>query len=139
MNKQGYVYLPLCINGIKRRYFAHRLVAITFIPNPNNKPFINHINGNKQDNRVENLEWCTQQENNIHALKTGLRKYHIFPLKEPIKIEQLSLENESIKIWNSVKEINQILGIDDSSIHKVCKGTRKTAGGYKWRYYEKEE
>ena len=64
---EGYQRIVLMKNAVKKRYMCHRLVAQTFIPNPNNKPFINHKNGNKADNRVCNLEWCTQSENELHS------------------------------------------------------------------------
>ena len=59
-------------NGKSKPRRVHRLIAITFIPNPENKKYINHINGNKLDNRIENLEWCTMAENNQHGFETGL-------------------------------------------------------------------
>lgn len=64
---EGYQRIVLMKNAIKRRYMCHRLVAQEFIPNPENKPYINHINGDKSDNRVINLEWCTQSENELHS------------------------------------------------------------------------
>lgn len=67
---QGYLFYGL---SQKRQALAHRLVAITYIPNPDNKEFVNHKNGVKTDNRVENLEWCTRQENEDHAFSTGLK------------------------------------------------------------------
>lgn len=71
-DKYGYFKLILSNNGKQFNKFSHRLVAESFIPNINNKPCVNHIDGNKQNNSVENLEWCTNKENTQHALKTGL-------------------------------------------------------------------
>lgn len=71
---RGYYRVSLFRNNRRKDVFIHRLVALTFIPNPNNYPVINHKNGNKSDNRIENLEWCTQSENVKHAYNTGLRK-----------------------------------------------------------------
>lgn len=67
---EGYQRIVLMKDAVKKRYMCHRLVAQEFIPNPENKPFVNHINGNKADNRVENLEWCTQSENELHGYRT---------------------------------------------------------------------
>lgn len=71
-DRLGYLWLSLRINGKNKRCLVHRLVAETFMPNPDNKPEVNHINGDKADNRVENLEWCTHAENMRHAVNTGL-------------------------------------------------------------------
>ncbi len=71
-NLYGYMQISLSNNGITGQFKIHRLVAETFIPNIDNKPFVNHINGDKTDNRVENLEWCTGSENMRHAYKNGL-------------------------------------------------------------------
>ena len=72
-DKDGYLKVCLCENQKRLYRFVHRLVAQTFIPNLENKPTVNHIDGNKKNNNLENLEWATYQENNIHALKTNLR------------------------------------------------------------------
>lgn len=74
IDKDGYKQVSLSKNGKYTTYKVHRLVALTFIPNPNNLPVINHIDGNKQNNRVDNLEWCTRSENDLHAYRLGLRK-----------------------------------------------------------------
>lgn len=74
LNGSYYLVVSLHKNGISKQYFIHKLVAEAFIPNPNNKPQVNHIDGNKLNNNLENLEWCTQSENQIHANKLGLWK-----------------------------------------------------------------
>ncbi len=73
VTKDGYIEAHLRKNNKPKIFKVHRLVGIAFIPNPNNKPYINHINGKKADNYVENLEWCTAHENVKHAYKTGLK------------------------------------------------------------------
>lgn len=71
--KSGYLSIDLCKEGKVNKYLVHRLIANAFIPNPENKPEVNHINGNKTDNRVQNLEWNTKSENQLHSITKGLR------------------------------------------------------------------
>lgn len=71
--KNGYCQVELCINGIRKKHLLHRLVAESFIPNVLNKPQVNHIDGNKKNNSVLNLEWCTRSENQLHSINLGLR------------------------------------------------------------------
>jgi hypothetical protein len=71
--KTGYMSLELRMNDTNKRHLIHRLIAEVFIPNPENKPNVNHINGIRNDNRIENLEWCTQSENILHAFKMGTK------------------------------------------------------------------
>lgn len=76
-DRYGYLAITVSHQSQRKTYKVHRLVACTFIPNPENKPTVNHINGNKDDNRVENLEWATQYEQTAHAIKHGLRNENL--------------------------------------------------------------
>lgn len=140
--KSGYIIVALCKDGKVKHYRVHRLVAAAFIDNPENKPYVNHINGDKTDNRVENLEFCTQSENVLHSYKIKLRiineeqKERIREIgkKSSKQILQYNLEGNFIKTWDSTYEIERQLKIPHTNISKCCKNKLKTAGGYIWRY-----
>lgn len=91
ITKHGYHRFTLSKNGEVKRFFAHQLVALHYIPNPNHSKMVNHINGVKTDNRIENLEWCTCKQNTIHAFQTGLRK-------SGEESYQAKLTNETVKL-----------------------------------------
>jgi hypothetical protein len=121
--KLGYVHVGINIQGYKRQVRVHRIFALAFLPNPLNKPQINHINGIKHDNRIENLEWCTPSENRIHALKTGLAKItntgttHTnskLTNEQVLKIRELSAQGMSAP--KILKETN----IKITSISQIC-------------------
>jgi hypothetical protein len=134
-NGNGYLQLYVQINNKRKIYYTHRLVALAFIPNPNNKPEVNHINGDKSDNRVENLEWCTRKENINHAFDLGLMKNR----KTGKRVKVLQILEDNIVLWDSISDASNSLKIDSSSISKVCKNINKQAGGFKWRYYNPKE
>lgn len=121
---KGYLQVHLRVNGKDITPKVHRLVARAFIENPNNLPQVNHINGDKTDNRTENLEWCTNGENARHSFAVLGRK----------PFEKTVMCIETGRAYSSSREASRQLGIDNSGITKCCKGKRQTAGGYHWRY-----
>lgn len=132
-NWDGYERLQIWQNNKCTIIGWHRIIAETFIDNPDNKPFVNHKNGIKNDNRVENLEWCTQQENIIHAWETGLSKLH-----SNKQVDMLSLSGEYIKSFNSITEASIETNCHLSAIAKLCRNNdiKHRVGNYKWRYSE---
>lgn len=126
-DKDGYCLVHLCKNGIAKCKKVHRLVAEAFIENPKNYEMINHKNEIKNDNRIENLEWCNVTYNNNY--KSALtRKYK--------KVEMLNLEGIVLREYESILQASIENNLDKSHIVKCCKGKIKTTGGYKWRYKE---
>lgn len=126
---RGYLRVTLFKNGVRNRRQVHRLVAEAFIPNPYDKPVINHIDENKSNNRVSNLEWCTPKEN----CNYGNRNKKIScGVSKPVK--QLSKTGELLAIWESMTIASEVLGISLSEISVCTRETHKSAGGYKWRY-----
>lgn len=116
---------------------VHQLVAETFIPNPNNLPIVHHINGNNQDNRVENLEWSTVLHNNSEDIARKRKSESAFKRTDnKKKIRQYSLDGEPIKEFNCIMDMERELGFDRSSVIRVCQGKQKTSYGYKWEYMD---
>jgi hypothetical protein len=120
----GYIFLRVNI----QKYALHRLVAMTFLDNPENKPAVNHIDGNKTNNVVTNLEWCTIKENNEHNHKSGFIKYY------NRKIGQCDLNGKIIKEFNSIVEAMKETKI--TSIKQVLYNKQNTAGGFLWIYLD---
>ena len=118
--RKPYKRVGLTKNGKRYFFLVHRLVAEAFILNPNNKPFINHINENKSDNNINNLEWVTNQENIRHS---NLKK-----------IKQIDLQGNLIKVWNALFEIKDSKLFNISKVSECCNKKRKMAYNYKWEY-----
>ena len=161
-NKKSTGYIAVNIKG--KRLYVHRLVAEAFIPNIYDKKEVNHIDGNKSNNNVENLEWVTHSENMIHAYAKGLmkpsekmkkwskklgtlyggkHKNNPFRSKEfqlanakknEVKIIQFTKAMGYLKEWESIKKASAELKIDRGNISACCRGKRLTAGGYVFKY-----
>ena len=122
----GYIYVR--VN--KQKYSLHRLVAFTFIPNPENKPFVNHIDGNKINNCLDNLEWVTCAENNQHNHNANLIKLYTR------KIIQYDLELNETKRFNSIVGAGKELNLSPSCIKAVLYNKQKSTKGFIFKYLE---
>ncbi len=136
-SNKGYLIVSLCKNGVPKTYLVHRLVALAFIPNPENKPTVNHKWGDKLDNRSVALEWATYSENMLHAHENGLASRHMcvsgkdHPFSK--KVGQF-LIGRQINIFGSAHEASRKTGIERSGICGCCRGKYKQYKGYVWKY-----
>ena len=126
VNENGYIRVYI----YNKTFALHRLIALAFIENTENKEQVNHIDGNKLNNSVENLEWVTNQENQIHKFKIGLGNNFTR------KITQFDLEMNKIKDFNSIIEASKDLNIGKSNISGVLSNSRKTTGGFIFKYLD---
>ena len=123
-NGKGYLELEF----LGKHHYIHRLVAEAFIPNPYNFPCINHNDENKENNRVENLEWCDYSYNTNYGTRTKRAKEKRFSDRFVV------INLDTGDVYQTPKDASRATGIHNDSISRVCKGKSKTAGGYRWRY-----
>lgn len=120
----GYLQIRLSKNSVGRTFLVHRLIALVFIPNPENKPEVNHLNGIKDDNRIENLEWSTPTENQKHAYKNGLKISNKGISNGGCKLtESQVLEIRELEGLKTQKELSKIYNVGTSTIGRVLRKT----------------
>lgn len=132
-NNKGYLMVRLYKNSKPSSLYVHRLVAQTFVENPNGYVEINHIDENKRNNHYSNLEWCSR----VHNYNHGSRNDRIgvaSSVNKLIPVVQLSKEGNIINTFNSINEAGEYLGKNPSHISSCCTGKRKTAFGFVWKY-----
>ena len=115
--RDGYLEVYLYKGGERKHYIIHRLVAMAYIPNPDNLPQVNHKDENKENNALPNLEWCTNEYNNNYGSHS-----------KPVFCIELN------RTFTGARAAARELGLNQSSISRCCKGKRKTCGGYHWRF-----
>ena len=134
LDKKGYLRVRMSLQDKKATAKVHRLVAVAFIPNPENKPQVNHIDGDKRNNDVRNLEWVTNGENQIHAYKTGLNRVTGNSGRKKIPVSKINwVTGEVEDTYSSMAEAARSNNLYSTNIEKVIRGERHHAGGYAWK------
>jgi hypothetical protein len=141
LTNNGYCHIALNDRENTRQRLVHRLVAEAFIPNPENKSEVNHIDGDKTNNVVENLEWATASENQTHSYRV-LKRKRTTPMKgklgkehhTSIPVCQYNPQGEFIAEWAGAAEAARYTNCSNVGINYCCKGKLKTSGGFIWRY-----
>ena len=127
----GYMFVCLCYDNVRKYFKLHRLIAQAFIPNPENKPQVNHLDECKINNTLENLEWTTAKEN----INFGTHNERSAKARSK-QILQYSKSGDFIREWKSASEVERVLGINRGNITQCCRGRYKSIGGFIWKYKE---
>ena len=141
-NNDGRLWVELWKSGKGKPMLIHRLVGEAFIPNPDNLPQINHKDENPKNNVVWNLEWCTGEYNIQYSARRQLERYTCFGQQPKPRngknnkypINQYDMSGNLVKTWPNARTILLQTGMSDWSISECCRGNRKKAYGFKWRY-----
>ena len=140
LGKRKYFVVSLWKNNKRKTVYVHRIVAQAFLKNPQNKKYINHKDGNKQNNQITNLEWVTAGENKSHSFKVlGERHWNKdrfgwdSPYSKPIEMIDLKT-GVVVNVFGGVSEAARIVNTSQGNISMVCAGKRKSAASYGWRY-----
>ena len=128
IGKDGYARVELCNENGKRKFFVHRLIAEAFIPNPHNLKQVNHIDENKLNNAIDNLEWCTAKYNINFG--TGIKKR---ASKSKKKVGRFSLNGKLLQVYDGLADAERA-GYTHSAISEVCSGKRQSHKGYIWKF-----
>ena len=128
ITKDGYLRHCLYKHNKRKNLLLHRIIATAFIDNPEKKPQVNHIDENKLNNDLSNLEWCTGRENLVHGTRTKR-----VAEKLSKKVIQLDLNDSVLNEFESMGQAERETGVPSGNISRCCNGERKSAGGYKWR------
>lgn len=141
-HNSGYLTVTLCKDGVHKNKSLQTLVANAFIENPDCKPCVNHIDGNKENNTVTNLEWVTYSQNTRHAIKTGLRADSNMTGRIGVlnpcsrKVEQYAKDGKHIKTWDCISDVARSYNCSPSTVINCCAGRIKSCKGYIWKYAE---
>lgn len=136
IGNHGYYILTLSKNGIKRVVLVHRVIASLFVPNPDNKPMIDHIDGCRTNNKATNLRWCTNRENLTFPIATENR----IICQKSKRVAQIDKNTgEVINVYLSAREIKRKYGFNESNIWKCCHCIKPSMYGYKWKYITEDE
>lgn len=138
----GYLFVNLCNNGKQKYKRIHRIVAETFIPNPDNLPEVNHKDENKENNYVENLEWCDQKYNNNYGTRKERMQYTLDNMdwdktncsRKPKTVGKYNIDNQLIEVYKSTQEAERKTGFNHYNICRCCNGKLHTYKNYIWKY-----
>lgn len=134
IDKNGYFKHILYIKGVPKEFRTHRLIALTFIENSKNLLQINHIDENKQNNCIDNLEWVDAKTNNNHATRNKRISVGVQKNSKKKSVNQYDLNGNLIKTWNSLREIERELNIYHNILSNKIKNKDGIMNGYKWKF-----